>query len=434
MKRITRLFTTAAIMSLVATNAVASINTDKAKDNYKPTQWEYYAAAEYAGGTGTEADPYQIATPEQLAKLAVEIQNIAEDDNNWDDAYSAGKFWVLTADINMSENALAGIKWVGHTIEEAKQQYYSNFTMGSADPESYTLAADNRTFSGIGYLRDINADYQRFAGTFDGQGHTISGLINTSNSTCAIFNEINGAVIKNITVKNSWVQGNSNTSLLVAHSINSTIMNCQTSGILFAAGSYGAGIVGNLDGGKVLNCATSAWTWGKNNMGGIAGKVSNSAEINNCYFGGWTGARFWAGTKYKYTGAMSPELGYNTASEAKNCYWADTCVVRYVGAPLECVFASNSSGGIVTDCKAVAPADVANTVAALNAQAHSIAGACTWKVEDGAPVLDFSSIPTGITGVVSETSTDNRIYTVSGVRVEKATKGLYIKNGKKVIM
>ena len=88
----------------------------------------------------------------------------------------------------------------------------------------------------------------------------------------------------------------------------------------------------------------------------------------------------------------------------------------------------------MTDCKAVAPADVANTVAALNAQAHSIAGACTWKVEDGAPVLDFSSIPTGITGVVSETSTDNRIYTVSGVRVEKATKGLYIKNGKKVIM
>ena len=44
-----------------------------AADNVPDSVWTDYAAAEFAGGTGTETDPYQIATAEQLAKLSKDV-------------------------------------------------------------------------------------------------------------------------------------------------------------------------------------------------------------------------------------------------------------------------------------------------------------------------------------------------------------------------
>jgi hypothetical protein len=52
-----------------------------------------------------------------------------------------------------------------------------------------------------------------------------------------------------------------------------------------------------------------------------------------------------------------------------------------------------------------------------------------------APVLiSFDGETTGIDGVKRESITDDRYYNLSGQRVENPTKGLYIKNGKKVVV
>ena len=40
-----------------------------ASDNVPDSVWTDYAATDFAGGTETEADPYQIATAEQLARF-----------------------------------------------------------------------------------------------------------------------------------------------------------------------------------------------------------------------------------------------------------------------------------------------------------------------------------------------------------------------------
>ena len=40
--------------------------------------WTSYAASEFAGGSGTKEDPYQIKTAEQLAKLASEVNSGVE--------------------------------------------------------------------------------------------------------------------------------------------------------------------------------------------------------------------------------------------------------------------------------------------------------------------------------------------------------------------
>lgn len=93
--------------------------------------WAGYPDSAFAGGSGTKDDPWQIATPQQLAYLAQQV-NTGTD-------FSLGKYFRLTADIDLSSH-----DWT---------------PIGQIDPAT--------GFPKAGGF---------FAGTFDGAGHTISGL------------------------------------------------------------------------------------------------------------------------------------------------------------------------------------------------------------------------------------------------------------------
>lgn len=446
---------TAALLLGALTSANASPNTEAAKTNYAETQWEYYAADEYAGGTGTEDDPYLIETPEQLMKLAVEIENLAFDDNNWEGDYSKGKYWKQTADIVLNENVFSHVE----------------FVYGDPWTETSINATGLRTFNGIGYVLN-EVEYQVFSGTYDGGGHSISGMYcnNSNNKSMGIFNNVWGGTVKNLVVKDSYLAANANNAL-IAGSIEqgAVILNCQTSGIVADGGSYHAGIVGNMKGSTVKNCVTNVWAWAKNNVGGIAGKVYQSSAIDNCFFYGWIGAvrgRVLGGIM-KWWGAVAPEIGLDeetidipnpdapetstttceNPSKAANCYWADTCTVRNNRAgKMVSHSVENSTYGVVENCNAVALADMAATVTALNKQAESIEGACGWEIgADGMPALTFKEVTTGITSVTTDKA--EGVYDVYGIDgtvvrrgISKAdalnglTKGVYIMNGKKYVV
>lgn len=444
------------------TNAAASDNTTAAKDNYPATAWEHYAADEYAGGTGTKDDPYLIATPEQLMKLAVEIENKAMADDNWDDdsglGYSVGKYFKQTADLVFNANVL---------------KLVSSDSYG--DP---SIVADEglRTFDGIGYNAG-EYDYQRFRGVYDGGGHSISGLYcKGGKSATGLFNFAQGAVIKNLVIKDSYLSANANVGLVVGYADNTTIINCQTSGMIYCGGSYHAGIAGTItNGSKLLNCVTDAQTWAKNNCGGIVGTARFASTVANCYYGGWLGGVKSNLGKFKFYGAVCPELGLSEAvtetpdpenpetmittcenpSKAINVYWTDTCTVRYVRdkdnprnwakAP---AFndAENCKFGVFENCKAVALADMASTVAALNAQAEKTDGASKWKVGDnGLPTLEFDNTVTGIAQVVKDNENSKcDVYSVQGILIKESMtkkdalhglrRGVYIVNGKKIVV
>ena len=117
------------------------------------TVWSGGAAAEYAGGQGTQGDPYQIATGEQLALL---VQT--------DATATAGKYYVLTEDIRLNDTS----------AEDWKQ---------SATP---WIQSDNS-----------------FRGQLDGQGHVVEGLFIdadvTTTTRAGLFCFIGpGAVVKNV--------------------------------------------------------------------------------------------------------------------------------------------------------------------------------------------------------------------------------------------
>ena len=390
---------------------MASDNTDQATTNYESTQWEYYAAEDYDGGTGTADDPYLIATVEQFMKLAVEIANKAADDNNWESDYSYGKYWKQTADLVFNEDVLSRVKF------------------SSGDASSLSSTSDLLTFTGIGYYLD-EYDYQVFAGEYDGDGHSISGLYMSvsSNKSTGLFNNIWYGTVKNLIVEDAYLSGNANVGLIAGKIENgATIYNCQTSGIIYCGGSYHAGIAGYVDQSQVYNCVSDAWLWAKNQDAGIAGRGSHSSAITNCFFCGWIGAVTSNVSKFTAWGAIVSELGVlsgedyyieyydesgnllednadNTAADSAyicenpstvtNCYWTDTCTVRHLeSSEIAAVDPTQSNLGVVENSYAVSIDDLATTVDSLNATAETLTGACSWELnDDNMPVLTFTVV------------------------------------------
>lgn len=449
---------TAALLLTAWSYAGASVNTDAAKDNYTETQWEHYAAAEFAGGTGTKDDPYLIATPEQFAKLAVEIENLAADDNNWDNMYTDGVYFLQTADLVFNNDVMGKTSW---------DEY---------GDQSGIDATGLRTFGGIGYQAG-EYDYQRFSGYYDGGGYSIKGVyLKGEKSSTGLFNFTEGGEIKNLVVEDTYMSGNANVGLIVGTADGTTVINCQTSGTIYCGGSYHAGLVGTLTGGgKVLNCVTYAWTWGKNNIAGLVGSGRNTSLIQNCYFGGWLGGVGSNLASFKWWGAVCPELGKSeltttipdpedptgegviticeNPSKAVDCFWTDTCTVRHKRLnPIKWLPAeaynekSNCDYGVFENCKKVALAEVSTIVDELNKKAQEIDGACQWEVgEDGLPLLVFET-STGIGSITVEEDADGvyDVFDVTGKLVMKGARGtadldrlargVYIMNGKKYVI
>ena len=132
------------------------------------TQWKDYAADAFAGGTGTEADPYLIETPAQLAKLAKDVSNRQ--------AYE-GAYFRLEADLDLSAH-----RW-----------------------------------NPIGtFIKNVVYEIDRpFCGILDGNGKKITGLIVSEmdgSGTAGLFGNIhskttgNGVGVRNLTIENAYVE------------------------------------------------------------------------------------------------------------------------------------------------------------------------------------------------------------------------------------
>lgn len=101
----------------------------------------------------------------------------------------------------------------------------------------------------------INENLKRFAGVFNGDGHTIRGLyINSDKRYQGLFGVSTG-IIQNLEIKNSYLNG-----------------------------GEGTGAIVGLNGGKILNSRISnTEVKGKDKVGGIAGVCMTSAWLQNCF-------------------------------------------------------------------------------------------------------------------------------------------------------
>ena len=150
---------------------------------------------------------------------------------------------------------------------------------------SFYLADDialTGTWTPVGSTAAYVGDF--FAGTFDGCGHTISGLnVQGSTANQGLFATINQATIRNLNVSGT-VSGSANyVGGIVGKAQAGTIENCSFSGSV-SGSNYTGGIVGGLNSNNVTisGCANAASVTG-GCAGGILGYWKTTATIQNCY-------------------------------------------------------------------------------------------------------------------------------------------------------
>ena len=138
------------------------------------------------------------------------------------------------------------------------------------------------TWTPVGSTATYVGDF--FAGTFDGCGHTISGLnVQGSKVNQGLFAAINKATIRNLNVSGTVSCGTKNyVGGIVGKVQAGTIENCSFSGSV--TGGYTGGIAGGLNGNDVTisGCVNLAAVTGTT-AGGILGYWKNTAAIRDCY-------------------------------------------------------------------------------------------------------------------------------------------------------
>ena len=181
--------------------------------------------------------------------------------------------------------SLAAAKDPGYTIEGN-----GSYTVTSADglinvaelvnggkTDINITLGKNIDLTGKGWT-PIGTNYEkRYKGTFDGRGHTIKGLIVTTNDQfVGLFGYLDKAgTVKNVVMEGIQITSNhvlmsGNTGGVVGYSWG-TIENCSVSGSVSGTNCVG-GVVGSQKAGSIIGCSSSAIVKGTRYVGGVAGE------------------------------------------------------------------------------------------------------------------------------------------------------------------
>ena len=126
-----------------------------------------------------------------------------------------------------------------------------------------------------------------YTGTFDGGGHTITGLTFTTNDEYAgLFGNLNRAgTVKNVVMEGVQITSNQINGGSIGGVVGTswgTIENCSVSGSVSGT-VYVGGVVGVQIGGSITGCSSSATVKGMVDVGGVAGQTNSSATLTACY-------------------------------------------------------------------------------------------------------------------------------------------------------
>ena len=188
--------------------------------------------------------------------------------------------------------SLAAAKGLGYTIESN-----GSYTVTSADGlmNIAKLVNGGKTDINITLTADIDltgkdwtpigTDYDNsYKGTFDGGGHTITGLtVTTNDEYVGLFGYLNRAgTVKNVVMEGIQITSNhmfGNTGGVAGFSWG-TIENCSVSGSVSGTKCVG-GVVGAQKAGSITGCSSSATVKGTVDVGGVAGEKWGS--MTACY-------------------------------------------------------------------------------------------------------------------------------------------------------
>ncbi len=217
-----------------------------------------WAESTFGGGSGTINDPYKI--------------------------YNAGHFVQLADEVN-----------AGNTFEGVYFKLTSSI--------DFRLYGQIPPIGGRYYTEDGTRGIRRFCGQFLGNNRTLYNLTITEDpDQCGLFGCLGyGGLVMDLTIDgNSTITGIGDCGAIVGSAErNTNIINCtvgenvvvrvhpDAAGRSYFPGDFG-GIVGSTSG-IISNCVSKASISNSGinkatNLGGIAGSVSDTGQVENCYF------------------------------------------------------------------------------------------------------------------------------------------------------
>ena len=221
--------------------------------------------------------------------------------------------------------SLAAAKDLGYTIESD-----GSYTVTSADGLMNVAELVNGGKTDINITLDKNIDLtgkgwtpigtsfdNSYKGTFDGGGHTITGLtVTTNDQFVGLFGYLNRAgMVKNVVMEGIQITSNHMfgcTGGVVGYSWG-TIENCSVSGSVSGTDCVG-GVVGSQKAGSIIGCSSSATVKGKHYVGGVAGEKWGT--MTACYATGNVTLEI-ASQKNNFGGGV---VGLNGGSRILACY------------------------------------------------------------------------------------------------------------------
>ena len=220
-------------------------------------------------------------------------------------------------------NTVAGLKWFRDKVNNAKTKEETKIC--AVLTANIDLKNEEWTPIGIGNGTENNGatiDFP-YSGTFDGNGHTISGLnVNYRNKNGGLFCYVMNATIKNLTVAGSVTHSSEDGVAyggIVGCADSSTIENC-TNRCTVTGNWYAGGIVGWSTDSDIIGCANFGNISSPSFSGGICGEIGGKndaagidATIRDCYNVGMVSGNYAGGI----TGQSDSE---NIDILIANCY------------------------------------------------------------------------------------------------------------------
>ncbi|WP_435101165.1 chitobiase/beta-hexosaminidase C-terminal domain-containing protein [Arhodomonas sp. AD133] len=228
----------------------------------------------FAGGDGSAADPWRIATPEQLNHVRTYVGNA-----------HAGRHFRLVNDIDLAAYLAPG-------------------------------GAGYAQWGDAGWRPIGDSGTSAFAGVFDGNGHVISGLVidRPSRDHAGLFGAVSGE-ITDVGIASATLTARSRAGAL-AGTIAGTgalVSQAWASGTINTADGYAGGLVGHLDRGALERSFSTASVSGSNYVGGLIGRTTSHASgstidraaVRNAYStGDVSGERYVGGLAGANDGAL----------------------------------------------------------------------------------------------------------------------------------
>lgn len=286
-----------------------------------------------------------------------------------------GDFKVEGAAVAIPAVALAvQTAWDGTYTEPQKDADGKTYLIGSPDElmwfnQNAQMTDSARLTADIRINEDVTADTaslykwtpisnydKRYTGSFDGAGHTVSGLYiaTTSGTKCtAMFGYAGtGSMISNLTLADSIINGTANytggiagdaydmqnchvlksvtvtgTQYVggVAGYVDHSISECSNAATVTASSSNVGGVTGYMFGKTMLKCYNTGSVTGTSLVGGLTGCIYNNGTVDSCYN---TGAVTATSTK-GIAGGLLGSFRYGTL---RNSYTATAPTAQNAGS------------------------------------------------------------------------------------------------------